>query len=173
MKRRKSEPGDEKLIYDETINSGERASAIFRLAVDGYREMQPLIVSLLTHKEEIFRGDAIKTLLQLWHLPEYLDYGLNMLNSDPSDRVRSDAAFAVGEFGFISYKEDKCRELITQKLVDQLIKEESPFTRKTCYEEIVRILGVKRYIEEKVIDDFSLERDVDWELLKPYLNKNK
>lgn len=173
MKRRKSEPGDEQLIYDETINVGERASAIFRLAVDGYREMQPLLISLLTHKEEMLRGEAINTLLNGWGLAKYLDIALNMLINDPSYRVRSDAASALGGFALTTEEGDKCKELIIQKLVDQLIKEESPFTRATCYEEIVRLLGVKMFLDAELSDDFSLERDVDWELLKPYLNKNR
>src|SRR5687768_9109542 len=98
MKRRKSTPEDEVLIYDETIDPGERASALFRLAVDGFSDMEPLLVNLLSHSESILRGQAIKILLSGWNLPKYLDYAVRMLHHDPDSDVRSDAAFTLSQF---------------------------------------------------------------------------
>jgi hypothetical protein len=169
MRKQKAKPGDKELIYNESIDVGERASALFRLAVDGYSQMEPLLVSLLSHKEGMLRGEAIKILLRGWNLPKYLDDAVKMLHKDPDEDVRSDAAFSLGQFA--RYCEDgiKQQSFIIKELVCQLMKDESSFVRKTCYEQLLELLAPERgYVE--LPDDLSLERDVDWKLLEPYIN---
>jgi hypothetical protein len=169
MRTQKSQPGDKELIYDENIDVGERASALFRLAVDGYSQMEPLLVSLLNHNESMLRGEAIKILLNGWNLPQYLDDAVKMLHNDPDDHARSDAAFSLGQFARYCEAGIEQQDFIIKELIYQLINDEKPFVQSTCYDQLLGLLAPERgYVE--LPDDFSLERDVDWKLLTPYVN---
>ena len=168
MRRRKSKPGDEILIYDESLDVVARSCAIFRLAVDGYIEMKPLLVSLLNHKEFMLRGEAIGILIGGWKIPEYLGEAIRMLHTDVDIYVRSDAASALSNFAQRSEEGIKQRDVVIQELLYGLMKDEDVWVQSRCYECLLNIIAPERgYIE--LPDDFDRERDVDWDLLKPYL----
>lgn len=169
MRRRKSTPEDEIIIYDETINPGERASALFRLAVDGFSDMEPLLVKLLSHNARILRGEAIKILLSSWRLPQYLDDAVRMLHHDLDDHVRSDAAYSLAQFARYSEDGIKQKDFIIKELVQSLMNDDEQFVQETCYEGLLKLLAPERgYVQ--LPDDFNRERDVDWELLKPWIH---
>lgn len=169
MERRKAKPNDEKLIYDESANMVDRDAAIFRLAVDGYEEMQPLLESLLTHSQYMLRSRAIKVLLGGWGLSEYFDKAVEMLHSDCDYSVRSGACFALSQY--TQHFEDgrKRRDNIILQLIRRLLEESDVAVQESCYEELLKIIEGKHFHSESY--EFNRNTDVDWDLLQPYLEK--
>ena len=168
MKRRKSREGDERLIHDESANVAERASAIFRLAVDGFTEMEPYLVELLSHKEYLLRAESIKVLLGGWGKERHLDKAIEMLHYDLEYEVRSSTAFSLD--GFVVRFEDgqKHKERVLKELIKQLQNDEDQFVQRQCYVSALLIIENKR-IGVEVQDNFNREKDVDWNLLKLYV----
>lgn len=167
MQRYKSKPEDDKLIYDESADVVERASAISRLTVDGFYEIEPLLVKLLDHESFLLRGEAIKSLLGFWRKSEYIDNAVRLLRTDRDPTVRSDAAFALSR---VTLRTGKQREMIVEKLVEGLMQDEDFGVHEECYRGLLQILAPERSLTT-IPTYFNRERDVDWELLKPYLDQ--
>ncbi len=168
MIRRKSKEGDEQLIHDESVNVAERASAIFRLAVDGYTEMESYLVQLLDHEDDLLRGESIKVLLGGWKKEKYVDKAIEMLHHDPEYAVRGDTAFSLRQFVTGFENGQKYKERVLKELIKQLQKDENWAAQSSCYEETLKIITGERF-GIKLPDDFNRERDVDWNLLQPYV----
>jgi hypothetical protein len=168
MNTKKSKPGDQHLIYDENAPSGERASAIFRLGVDGFFEMELFLAELFNHPEPILRGQSITVLLGLWKKKRYLDHCIQMLHNDVDGITRSDAAFAMGQFA--KYTEvAKEKKKIVQELTKRLQEDVNEFVQKQCYQKILETVIPDRR-SASLPGEFNRQRDVDWELLKSYLD---
>lgn len=164
-KRYKSKPEDEVLVYDENADSVDRAGAIFRLSIDGFQEFEPLLAKLLYAESFILRAQAVKSLLSIWTIPQYIDDAVRLLHSDPNWEVRADAAFALASF--VKYTGQQ-RDPVIKELLHQLVNDEDDAVQRRCYKELCELLtadgasGIPTY--------FDRERDVDWELLKPYMD---
>jgi HEAT repeat protein len=173
MQRNKSTPQDKILMLDETANPAERASAIMRLAADKIYDIELDLVHLLNHPSPFIREEAIKVLIGLWGKMDYLGNAVNLLHSDPDWSVRSTAAFSLSQY--VRLYNNKIQELIIRELAQQLYKDEDTSVQKICYEEILQILAQERGWTSKkwtsLPDYFDRDRDVDWEIIKPYLNK--
>ena len=170
MIRKKSKEGDVQLIHDESANVAERASAIFRLAVDGYIEMEPYLAKLLSHQEYLLRGESIKALLGGWGKERYLNKAVEMLHRDSEYSVRSDAAFSLKQFVTKFENGQKYKERVLGELLRQLQTDENFSVQKRCYEQILKTITGERF-GIKLPNYFDRERDVDWNLLQPYLEK--
>lgn len=170
MIRRKSKDGDERLIHDEAAGVAERASAIFRLAVDDYKDMEPYLVELLKHKESLLREESVKVLLGGWGEEKHLDKAFQMLHHDSDYLVRSSTAFSLGEFVNRFVEKQSKRKSVLIELIKQLQDDENSFVQRQCYQSALEIIQGKR-VGIKVPDDFDSKLHVDWKLLDPYLEK--
>lgn len=169
MERRKSKPNDEKLIYDESADMVDRDGAIFRLAVDGYGAMQPLLEQLLIHPQYMLRSRAIKVLLGGWGLSEYFNKAVEMLRSDADYSVRSGAGFALSQYARNFESGRKVKDKIAGELTKSLLEDDDIAVQESSYEELLRVIGQKRPNTKEV--EFNRETEVDWDLLQPYLEK--
>jgi hypothetical protein len=165
MKFRKSKPGDENLVSDESADPADRSGAIARLAVDHRREFEPQFVRLLDHTEELLRLEAIKALVVFFRLDEYLPMAVKMLARDPSEFVRSSAAFALGAYAFAERREE---EMILRALAGAIQRDSSTLVVYTAYRNLLRILDPDATTSH-LTTEIDRDRDVDWDLLRPYL----
>lgn len=168
MQRIKSKPEDNQLAYDESARPVDRASAISRIAFDGLFEIEPLLKQLLLHESFLLRAEAIKSLVRRWKKPEYVDYAIKMLHSDPEWVVRGDAALALSGFALNTGKK---QNLVIKELLECLLHDHDPVVQRRIYEGLLQLLAPERS-RMSLPDNFDREHDVDWELLKPYLNKS-
>ncbi|HVG39187.1 MAG TPA: hypothetical protein VM870_07865 [Pyrinomonadaceae bacterium] len=153
------------LLQDINADPVERSSAMVRIGVDKLTHFKPVIADLLRHQHFILRGEAIKVLLGKWNLPEYVEEGVQMLRHDLEWSTRADAASALSWFAFATGKQT---DLIARELVRSLKEDENRSVHEEAYSGLLRILTPERK-QSTIPDDFNRERDVDWELLKPYL----
>lgn len=169
MQHKKSTSEDLQMLHDESADPVERSSAIARLVADGFNNFEETLVELLNHPHFILRGEAIKVLLSKWRLAKYMNHAVRMLHADSEWSVRADAAYSMSSF---TQRTGKQRELVTKELVRCLLQDEDWATQKSCYEELVKLLAPDKANIE-LPDRFNPDRDVDWDLLKPYLNKSQ
>lgn len=165
--RHKSTPDDDDLAYDESARPVDRAGAVKRLALDGFTEIEPLLAELLHHDNFLLRGQAIKLLLSIWTRSRYIDDGVKMLHSDSEWEVRANAAFALSSFAAYTGEQ---RERIVRELLVQLLNDEDHAVQRRCYEGLLQLIVPERS-QANSPTYFNRERDVDWELLKPYLDE--
>ena len=170
MIRRKSTESDEQLIYDESVRSVDRVGAISRLAVDGYAEMESLLVKLLDSEDYLLRDQAIRILLGGWGQSKYLEKVIGILHHSSDEFVRMSAANSLGSFVVTFEVGQKHKERVLRELLEQLLNDEDLFAQKRCYEQIVKIIKNQR-VGEDLPNLFDRERDVDWNLLQPYLEE--
>lgn len=166
IERRKSKPEDDTLIYDENADPVERASAISRLTVDGFTDIEPLLAQILRHESLFLRSQSIISLLGFFHKSRYIDDAVQMLHSDPEWMARGDAVFALSRF---ASRTGEQRKPIIRELVQCLMRDENSAVQRKCYEGLLLLLAPERK-RSSIPDNFNRERDVDWELLKPYLD---
>lgn len=163
-KRFKSQPKDLIVAFDEKIDAVERSSAIIRLRLDGFTEIEPLLVNLLQHQSFLLRRDAVVTLLGFWHKPEFIEVALRLLRDDVDEAVRSGAAFALGEFVINSGTN---KERVLRALLDQLKNERNFAVQEECYKSLLKLIAPDR-VPFSAPSAFKREKDVDWNLLQPY-----
>jgi hypothetical protein len=169
--RYKSTPQDDVIARDENADPIDREAAIGRLTFDQLYEFEPLFVQLLDHPSLYLRGRCIYSLVGSWKKVEYLDRAIEMLRTEPEWEARKKAALALKSFALRS---KICtpvqRERIILELVRALTADEDEFVQKACYEDLIEILAPERKLI-RLPDYFARNRDVDWNLLKPYLDK--
>jgi HEAT repeat protein len=165
MQRLKSKPEDERKIYDEGIDAVERSSAIARLRFDGYEGMESLLVKLLKHPSFLLRRDAVVTLVGFWRKSEHLNAAVHLLHKDRDETVRSGAAFALGEFVAPSGQQ---KTFVASELTKALKNESQPNVQEAIYKALLKFLEPTRQFPAAQTA-FKPERDVNWNLLEPYL----
>ena len=122
------------------------------------------------------RRIATNVLLADWGQSKYLDKVVEILHDDPNEDLRISAAYALGTFVLdfevgLKYKDRVLKELIKQLQVDADFS-----VQTTCYEEAYKIIKNKQFGVDfskhgpHPSDFFNRDRDVDWELLKPYMD---
>lgn len=165
MQRLKSKIEDERKIHDERIDAVERSSAISRLRFDGYEGMESLLVKLLKHPSFLLRRDAVVTLVGFWRKPEHLNAAVNLLHKDADETVRSGAAFALGEFVTPTGEQ---KIFVVSELTKALKTDSQPNVQEAIYKALLKILEPTRQLPAAQTA-FKRERDVNWNLLAPYL----
>jgi hypothetical protein len=165
MKIRKSKPGDENLVSDESTKPSDRSGAITRLAVDRRLEFEPQFVKLLDHPEELLRAGAIKALVVFFRLNKYLPIAVKMLAKDKSHYVRSDSAFALGMYAFAGQRDE---EMVLRALAGAIQRDSATLVVYTAYQYVLRILDPDADTSH-LSTSINRDRDVDWDLLRPYL----
>lgn len=169
IQRRKSTPADDLMLNDENADPVERSSAISRLVADNFTNFEPTLIALLDHPHFILRGEAIKVLLSAWKLPKYVDTAVTMLRSDPEWEVRADAVCALSWF---AQRTGQQRGKIIGELAKSLLNDTDWAVQENCYRELLVLLNTgKKHPDYS--RKFDRERDVDWEMLKPYLNDSQ
>lgn len=170
MQHGKAQPNDPSVLRDETARPVDRAAALSRLVSDRRTEFEPDVVRFLAHDHPILRADAIFALVGRWRMARYVSHADRLLVEDPDEVVRGNAAYALSMYAaradHIS-KQERSRILRTLARVVQT--GEDPGVQQAAYEGVLRILDrpAADYFHE--VRDFDARRDVNWELLKPYL----
>jgi hypothetical protein len=169
--RYKSTPQDDALARDETADPIDRVAAIAKLTFDQLYEFEPLFVRLLDHPSHYLRGRSIYSLVGSWNKAKYLERAIEMLHTETEWEARKEVALALTSFVLYS---TICtpvqRERIICELVNTLLTDEDEFVQGGCYKNLIKILAPERKLIP-LPDYFDRKRDVDWNLLKPYLNK--
>ncbi len=165
----KSEPGDKNIARDSNANPVDRANAISNLTVDGFFEFEPLLAEWLYDTSYILRSEAVRSLVGMWKKARYFEDAVRMLHTDSEWEVRADAAFALSMY--TTYDKSQ-RERVMRELANRLVTDKDWAVQQRCYEELLRLHGRD---EERVNlpNHFNPDRDVDWELIKPYLNSSQ
>lgn len=170
MNRIKSTLKDEQILLDETANPADRASAAESLAFDGFgKQIHPVLDEWLISSEFILRNQAISMLLGIWGHRKYLNTGFNLLHSDEHWLVRKGSSIALSKFAREFIEGTKYRDQIIRELISSLIKDENQFVQKNSYKCVYELITSKKFNMDKDYSDRS--QDVDWNLLKPYLEK--
>ncbi len=172
MERYKSTPQDDVIARDENADPIDRESAIGKLTFDQLYEFEPLFAALIDHPSHYLRGKCIYSLVGVWNRVQYLERAIEMLHTEPEWEARPQAALALKSFVLYS-KICTCmqRERIIQELVQALTTDDNEYVQSRCYENLVEILAPERK-PITLPDYFDRNRDVDWNLLKPYLEKS-
>jgi hypothetical protein len=169
--RYKSTPHDDIIARDENADPIDREAAIGKLTFDQLYEFEPLFASLLDHASHYLRGKCIYSLVARWNKVEYLEKAIQMLHAEPEWEARQQISHALKSFVLYS---NICtpaqRERIIRELVHSLNSDEDAFAQRECYRNLVEILAPERK-PISLPDYFDRNRDVDWNLLKPYLEK--
>jgi hypothetical protein len=164
-------PDDLSALTDKNAEPAQRVRALSRLAHwerGKYDHMEPTIASLLDDSNPMVRGAAIKTLVAGWQRGRYVDRAIAMLltiREDEWSNERSDAGFALAQFAQITGKES---DRIIRALIQALRTDPDDLVQQSCYKEILGLLAPDRAAPDGY--EFDRERDVDWDLLKPYLD---
>lgn len=164
MRRGKQRPGDEQLVHDESGDPVDRASALMRLAADGRTDLVDTAIAWLSHPESMLRSEAITMLLVFWRRENEFSAVLDLLHQDPDPDVRGAAAGALSTY--LNYAPAH-RDEVLRALVQQLEQEDDPAAQAGYYEELLRHI-LPRGTAPKIPHLFDRERDVDWELLRPW-----
>ncbi|MBA3438729.1 MAG: HEAT repeat domain-containing protein [Pyrinomonadaceae bacterium] len=167
--RYKSKPEHDRLVRDEAADPIERASAMSLLAFDQLYEFEPVAAEWLQHREAFLRAEAVKVLVGRWDKVAYLDEAMRLLHFDPEWVVRAGAAFALSQFIELSKQSDQYKEQIVRELVRALLQDKDWKVQESIYQGLWKVLkfgSTYNYSSGK----FDRDRDVDWELLKPYLD---
>ena len=169
--RKKQHPGDLQLIRDESGNVADRASALYRLAIDclrfGDNDREMLVAftkEWLSHREPMLRAEAVTLLLRVWELDDQLWVVIDRLHNDEDPSVRSNAALSLS---FYLENTQTHRALILSTLVKRLECDEDDIVQGSCYLELLKHLAPE-LADDEIPFDFDRMRDVDWELLAPW-----
>jgi len=168
MQRLKSTPQEDLILVDESASSEDRESAVNRLAFDGcFSILEPELEKWLNHKDFILKGKALKVLLGRMGKEKYIDEAIEILQSDKNWSVRTDFAYALKQLaGKFEIKAD-VKEKVVKALTTALMNDEEPFVQQSSYAALLELIKGKK----NESDSFDREKDVDWEILQPYLKK--
>jgi hypothetical protein len=167
MRRTKQRPGDEQLVHDESADPVDRASALMRLAADGRTDLVDTAIAWLSHPESMLRSEAITKLLVFWRRENQFSTVLDLLHHDPDPDVRAAAACALSTY--IEHAPSHGDEVL-RALVHQLEHEDDRAAQACYYEELLRHILPREAVPD-IPHLFERERDVDWELLRPWRSK--
>lgn len=161
----KAHPRDAQTLRDAEADTGDRVEALSRLASDRRLELEGEVRELLADPEPRLRAEAAWTLVGRWWREEDVDEVARLLRDDPSAHVRAGAAAALSTF---VQRTGLRREPVVRELVAALRTDADTITRRSIYEDLLRILAPD-HDWVGVPADFDPVRDVDWELLEPYI----
>lgn len=172
MTRYKSTPEDEQLVRDDSADPLERETSIKRLAYDQIYEMEATFARLIKDSSPYVKGAALNALLAYWKKSQYIDDAICVLRQDESPTSREKAAFALSQFLNRNDAAKDYEKRIVSELVRALTHDDDFGVQEVCYQEIVKRLAPDRKVVSHAMY-FNRERDVDWELLKPYLDSSQ
>jgi hypothetical protein len=169
MRHGKAQPNDPYVLRDETARPVDRAAALSRLVSDRRTEFEPDIVKCLAHDHPILRGKALIALVGHWCMARHVPQADRLLVEDPDEAVRGNAAYALSMYAWLGGVPEQERSRILRTLARVAQTEEDPGVQQSAYEGVLRILDrpFAEYMREARV--FDPRRDVNWELLKPYL----
>ncbi len=173
MKLWKAKKDDHIVLQNDKETHSVRACALSRLASDQRRELEPYIADLVSHKVPILRAEAIRVLVGRWNLKKYLSACYNLLFNDPDVMVREYAACALA--GYARYQEvisenEKKRVL---RALAKVVQSDIYGANEAAYDGILQILGYPIYELLNLNRMFDPKIDVNWDLLKPFLDNNE
>lgn len=164
---KKITPEDLRTLTDVSADPVDRAESLARLThweKGKYDHLEPTIASLLRDPSATVRGAAIKTLLG-WGREKYMDAAIQMLRSDEGEDgiARSNAAFALAAYAQHFGERDR----IVREMVSSLRNDPEWSVQEKCYELLLSLVAPHQK-HTPGYDPFDRDRDVDWELLRPW-----
>ncbi len=172
MKRIKSTQNDEIVLRNESVPPADRVSAATVLASDGFgREIFPVLEEWLNHSHFLLRGEAIWMILSGFGHQKYVQKAIQMLHQDSNWSVRKYASLALSDFSKEYIAGKKYEEQIIEQLLISLLNDEDEFVQRDSYKGLYKLITDNVLTFDK--DSFDRNRDVDWNLLRPYLEKYK
>ncbi|MBA4124418.1 MAG: HEAT repeat domain-containing protein [Acidobacteria bacterium] len=170
MKRVKSTQYDEIILRDESTSPADRVSAATVLASDGFgQEIFPVLEKWLNHSHFLLRAEAIWMILSGFGHQKYVEKAIQMLHNDDNWSVRKYASLALSDFSKEYVEGKKYEEQIIKELLISLLNDEDGFVQRDSYKGLYKLIKGKR--ERSDENEFDRNRDVDWDLLLPYLDK--
>lgn len=163
-------PDDLRNLSDPNADPVDRVQALSRLAhweKGKYNNLEPTIAGLIADDpSSAVRGGAIKTLLSGWKREKYFELAIQMLHTDTdADWIaRADAAYALSAFAKYT---GKGRDRVIRELAKAVRDDDAWPVQQRCYEELLELLAPDH--EANFSGEFNRDRDVDWNLLSPYL----
>lgn len=171
MTRVKSTDKDEIILRDEKASPAERISAATVLASDGFgREIFPVLEKWLNHSHFLLRGEAVWMILSGFGHQKYVEKAIQMLHHDENWSVRQYASLALAEFSKDYIEGRKYLERIIKELLISLLNDQDEFVQRDSYKGLYKLIKSENEFSNK--NEFNKNRDVDWNLLQPYLDKN-
>ena len=165
-------PEDLRNLTDGNADIAARVEALNRLAYwekGKYDHLEPTIAGLLHDPSAFIRGGAIKTLLAGWYRDGYVDQAAEILRMDRDEdwTARADAAFALAQY---TIRTGKHHNRIVGELVRALLQDQDSAVQERSYQELLRVLAPERDAYAAT-GEFDRDRDVDWDLLRPYMTE--
>lgn len=170
MKRIKSTLEDEIMLLDENASPPDRVNSMKKLASDGFGDkIHPVLDNWLNHSHFLLRDAAVSMLLVSWGQQKYVGKVIEMLHNDTDWSVRGTAATALANFSKEFIEGSKYEQKIVGELLISLLKDEDEFVQRDSYKGLYKL--IKGECERSDENEFARNRDVDWDLLQPYLDK--
>jgi hypothetical protein len=172
VKKKKSKPGDERLIHDENQDWVERASALARLAADGRRDLEPVARGWLRSSDPYLAVDALGMLLTYWcqssRVQDYLATAMEWLEHAGDPFMRTSSARSLASY--MSLRQDP-RSDILRALLKGLEHDADDTVQEACYEALLEQVAPGTALERRrsFIEPFDRHTHVRWDLLAPLI----
>lgn len=167
---RKSTPEMERLLYVDDADPDAMSDAIDLVVTDQLFDHEPQIRKLVNHREEEIRGQAARSLIGIWAREDLFEKAYHMLRKDPSDIARTQALTGFGVWLQHSAIDHPRRDEVIRQMAAALRDEQDDFMQMVLYRNLREAITGQDYFTPR---DFEFERDVDWELIKPYLTASE
>ena len=172
IKRVKSSPEDNLILLDETADVNDRENSATRLAFDGFFDLlRPVLDKWLINSEFLLRSRAITFFLGRIGDEKYYEKAVQMLQEDSNWIVRKSSIEALRTF---SADFDKGKDYIQRTIKEMLytlINDQDEAVQAKSYQVLHELITGKNWDIYEHINYFDCQRDVDWKLLQPYLEK--
>jgi HEAT repeat protein len=151
----------------------ELYATISRLGKEKIYEAQPDIERFLLSPDENLRGEALNVLALYWQLEAHRATAVEMVQNDPAESVRSNAALILGN----AYR--NTQDMNVLHILAHIVRntQEDYYVRRSAYAAMRSIFA---YNPQEIIrislrpsTPFDLEKDVDWAFVDQYADEQK
>jgi hypothetical protein len=164
MTAKETRPLDIKVLKEGGTTS-ELIDAIDNVGYDRLLEHEPLIAKYVAAGCPV-RGDALKTLIGRWGLPKYLPVAFDALRRDPSEVICGEVITALYLYAKCcdDHREEILREIAVAAVSDHDVA-------ASAYQTFLELVAPERDRDfmDELDFEFDKDRDVDWQLIAPYL----
>jgi hypothetical protein len=170
MRSRKANPGDERLIHDESADWVERSSALSRLAADRRLDLEPVARQWLQDPDPGLASEGLIQLLIYWRdsprVHEYVEVAIHWLETAEDFDRRWAAASSLGTF---LKRTSRYAPEIIPALLTALEEDEDQSVQETCYEALLEQVAPEEALKlpRASVEPFDRATDVRWDLLAP------
>ena len=165
----KTTPEHERDLTDESADPWARHSAIGAVTFDRRYEFEPVLREYVDHPNPIVRAAATRRLLAMWEREDLVDRAIEMALSDPDEYVRGEVVTGLGYVGTYGGVKPGTIDRVARALIRVMMTEEDWVEQVSAYNSLYSLLMGRR-APMRPDEPFDRDRDVDWEMLGPYLD---